>query len=476
MTNKGETGEDEMLDEGLDALWLWASAQGVELLKCKPSLVEGGGWRGIVATETIQPRSVCVRVPAKCIMKPNKVAESTGDLPKLSSIDRLAVQLLVEKGKGAASRYATYIRELPRSYACLHQWNESAARELQDADFVAHHKSLRKDVVDDFQRLRDAQAHFHFVKASVHRESDETHWLEEYLWARSTILSRSVYLPQEGNEAGGLCPIGDLFNYYPPPGPQPLLPQPFLDAIEGETDEMGADAFPDATESFEGIWGDGHWEERTSSFVFKTGDRTYRKGEQIHLCYGQYSNRQLLEIYGFLLMDNPQESVPLASIIPQHHMRSWVMGAQDQGLYEVYQNGYPSWDLLCLVRWAAACEKEGSVFEKARASIQQGSMVSVDLEKQAFVYLHNLCAEKLRRFATTAAEDLTLLNDLEGRSSSSSDGEESAEDEEADEKLEHLKLAIRWRLCQKQVLDKAMTLCVLYEKHLTRFPELYNGW
>lgn len=41
--------------------------------------------------------------------------------------------------------------------------------------------------------------------------------LQAWLWAASTLCSRTMYLP--GDPAGALTPFGDLHNYRPPPPP-----------------------------------------------------------------------------------------------------------------------------------------------------------------------------------------------------------------------------------------------------------------
>lgn len=226
--------------------------------------------------------------------------------------------------------------------------------------------------------------------------------------------------------------------------------------------------------------------------------RTYHKGEQIHLCYGQYSNRSLIEIYGFLLWDNPQESVCLSisddgQRIPGE-LRPMASGRGGSGsAYEVYQNGYPSWDLLCFIRWKAVAAALNAASNETRPSlgqnvndvsigsestkngeswssrIQQGRIVSLDLEIKAFDYLHFLCVQKLKQYATTPEEDRLILAGLEKKEMESERGEK-------EKQLEHEKLAVQWRLCQKRVLEKAKEICKIYQEHLRNHPTLYQGF
>ena len=444
----------------------WATARGVEIIGCKPSLVSEG-WRGIVATQHLEPNTVIVRIPSDlilCATKASSLSSSSsccacgGEMEakspeKVSPIDTLAVQLLREKRRGEASIWFRYVEELPRSYGCLHHWSTEVAAELQCGDFIRQHNSVRSELLKDFENIQKTLKGNNDDDGSGESLVGLTQ--EEYFWARSTILSRSVYLPQLGNEAGGLCPIGDLFNYWPGPPPAPLLPEPFLDFL----DDGGGSG------SFHGISGDGAYEESTDSFVFKTGDRQYAPGEQIYLCYGQYSNRMLLEIYGFLLMNNPQESVSLRDVISSPVLDMCVELGSDisSSSFEVYQSGFPDWDLLWLVRWKEVAACSGQTAEMKRTlerKVKEGSLASLDLEHKAFGYLQELCVQKLGAFPTSAREDEVLLEAIERM-------------EEKGEREEQVTLAIQWRLCQKRVLAKVVDVCKQYQNHLVRHPELY---
>ena len=50
--------------------------------------------------------------------------------------------------------------------------------------------------------------------------------------------------------------------------------------------------------------GDGHYDEAAGVYRL-VSRRRYRPGEQVFLCYGRHSNLELLELYGFVLDDNP---------------------------------------------------------------------------------------------------------------------------------------------------------------------------
>ncbi|QDZ23282.1 SET domain-containing protein [Chloropicon primus] len=423
----------------------WARSRGLELKNARAEKVEEGG-RGIVATRDLEPHSEVLRIPLGLIMR------SKRKIPGLSSTDVLALALLRERERKDKSPFDLYVRSLPGSYALLCHWSKPVARELQDRSFEQHHADLRDKLLENYKKL----CAFGSGEGQTASLSCPTRFsFDEFLWATSTILSRSVYLPGTGDEAGGLCPIGDLFNYCPPAGPDPTgLPQAFVDHWERVM--AGKKKRKRGESAFEGVSGSGVYDERTQSFVFKTGERCYKKGEQIFVTYGMYDNRSLIEIYGFLIEDNAQDSVRLDGVLPDSVLEDAALQLEGSS-YEVYQNGFPGWDLLCLVRWKVACDQNAKDSAKWKQRILQGSPVSVALESKAFAFLKEVLRTRLEMFPTRVEEDEKILNDL-----SSDDGGE-AEDET-------MKLAVQWRLCQKRILHKSISNCELYQNFLTENP------
>ena len=200
----------------MDGLVEWASSKmGVSLTNCEPSDdCPPEGIRGIVATEDLEPGSIVVRVPRRAILTPpSPRASGSGsaecgdeDAGLLSPTNALALRLLRERDRGDASPFAAYVGNLPKAYTNLHHWTEDVAAELQCEDFLRHYRSVRSDVLRDF--FRAVRAPGWRAKRRRASDEDEDSLLEDYLWARSTILSRSVYMPGTG-DVGGLCPLGE---------------------------------------------------------------------------------------------------------------------------------------------------------------------------------------------------------------------------------------------------------------------------
>jgi hypothetical protein len=118
----------------------------------------------------------------------------------------------------------------------------------------------------------------------------------------------------------------------------------------------------------------------------------YQPGDQVFLCYGRHTNLELLEVYGFMLADNPHDVALLPPDTLVHHLQEAACRFQQQQQQSgvpgrrahcrrpqkhheqqhtatlggavkcrhvldvssvdcwVHANGQPSWQLLCALR------------------------------------------------------------------------------------------------------------------------------
>lgn len=135
---------------------------------------------------------------------------------RLYLVQVLAVHLLCEASKGAASFWQPYLRSLPPRYTtamCLTA-DEAAALQAPHAVMAAAAAAA-------------AAAEHHTGALPLLRALGlAAKWRGRgaWLWAASTLSSRTMYLPSDS--AGALAPFGDLHNYRPPPPPYiPTSPQ-----------------------------------------------------------------------------------------------------------------------------------------------------------------------------------------------------------------------------------------------------------
>ncbi|XP_062107621.1 protein SET DOMAIN GROUP 40 isoform X5 [Humulus lupulus] len=123
------------------------------------------------------------------------------------------------------------------------------------------------------------------------------------------------------------------------------------------------------------------------------------------LCYGSYTNIELLEHYGFILNENPGEKIfiPLESELC--FSNTWPM----ESMY-IQQCGKPSFALLSALRlWATRPNQRRSVSHL----VYSGSQVSVENEILVMNWILKKCNFVLKNLPTSFEGDSSLLSDIE---------------------------------------------------------------
>ena len=230
-----------------------------------------------------------------------------------------------------------------------------------------------------------------------------------WAWAHATVSSRTVFVPFD--PAGALCPVGDLFNYAPPPPAHAptFLGTPLEGGDEEETRDRvrpGDDEEPDQKPA-----GDGAWDEASGEYRFHAR-RAYRAGDQIMLCYGRYTNLELLEHYGFL--PRPSRATPTTSrsfrSSPARRDPGDGDGVVSTPRVRALPNGRLEWDDLRDVRvrgWEAT--RGAPRTRDARGGESRGHALGAAAEEAAFAALVDAAAAELLGLPTTAREDTAKM-------------------------------------------------------------------
>lgn len=267
----------------------------------------------------------------------------------------------------------------------------------------------------------------------------------------STVMSRTMYAPWD--TVGCLTPLGDFHNYRPPPAPftgfveaslfpeenpapspeapaegpaaidpaaspsgqtsaEESEPEPSTadvdrrDHTESSTSDAAAlsiDVQPPASEAREvadppGIshegWGDGAYCAATRMYHV-TARRRYKTGEQVFLCYGKYTNLELLRTYGFLLDGgNAHDHVPVPSEphlrrAAPRHAREFLETQAPEDLH-ITSDGEPSWHLLQALR-ALTCDPV--TWRRNHRSFSEGRRFSLEGDVRALERLIEVAAD-----------------------------------------------------------------------------------
>ncbi|KAK9062131.1 hypothetical protein SSX86_019316 [Deinandra increscens subsp. villosa] len=339
------------------------------------------GGRGLCAARDLQKGELMLKVPKSALMTSQSLMLNDHRLSvsvsrsSLSSTQILTVALLNEVSKGKRSKWYPYLTQFPSSYDILASFDrfEIEALQLDDAIWAAE-RALEKTKME----WESAATIMEELMFKPHYMS-----FKAWIWASASISSRTMHVPWDS--AGCFCPVGDFFNYAAPEEEQVL-----------SEDLAAADMAAKPLRLTDGVF-----EEEYAAYCFYAR-RNYKKGEQVLLSYGTYTNLELLEHYGFILNENPNDKayVPLPSDL--YSLCSWPLDS----LY-VHQNGKPSFALLAVMRlWATPTHLQKSVRQLAYS----GSIVSNENEIIVMEWLSRKCSMLLKNLSTSIEEDKLLLS------------------------------------------------------------------
>ena len=413
------------------AFWAWATSNGVEAIRCAPGEVSEG-WRGVVATGDIAADDVILRVPGELLMSARSAARDP-DLvaafenvppPGLTPADRLCCHLLREAARGVASPWHLYVAQLPRAYNILACWSDAERAELQ----VPHAVDAAARAAEEVRAARRRAAPALDALALPRAFRSERAWA----WAHATVSSRTVFVPFD--PAGALCPVGDLFNYAPPPPAHAptFLGTPLEGGDEEETARVPDGGDDDASRE---PAGDGAWDEASGEYRFHAR-RAYRAGDQIMLCYGRYTNLELLEHYGFLLPPVPGNPNDVAEfpLIPARRDPGDGDGVVSTPRVRALPNGRLEWGDLRDVRVRGWEATRGAPRRETREAASRGHALGAAAEEAAFAALVDAAAAELLGLPTTAREDTAKMQRALVRRSSDDGRSGESSREEHDER------------------------------------------
>ncbi|CAL9230627.1 unnamed protein product [Arabidopsis halleri] len=353
------------------------------------------GGRGLGAVRELKKGELVLKVPRNALMttetmvaKDRKLNDAVILHGSLSSTQILSVCLLYEMGKGKRSFWYPYLVHLPRDYDLLATFGEFEKQALQVEDAVwATEKAI-------------AKCQFELKEVGLLMEELELkskfRSFQAWLWASATISSRTLHVPWDS--AGCLCPVGDLFNYD--------APGDDLHTLEGPESANDVEEAGLVVETHSERLTDGGFEEDVNAYCLYAR-RNYQLGEQVLLCYGTYTNLELLEHYGFMLEENSNDKV----FIPlETSLFSLASSWPKDSLY-IHQDGKPSFALVSTLRlWLIPqSQRDKSVMRLVYA----GSQISVKNEILVMKWISEKCGSVLRNLPTSVLEDTLLLHNID---------------------------------------------------------------
>ncbi|XP_066399985.1 protein SET DOMAIN GROUP 40-like isoform X2 [Miscanthus floridulus] len=279
------------------------------------------------------------------------------------------------------------------------------------------------------------------------------------------VSSRTLHIAWD--EAGCLCAVGDLFNY--------AVPDDDTLLEEEDTAELtNCQQKNELNNSSERLT-DGGYEDSNAYCLYAR--KKYKKGEQVLLGYGTYTNLELLEHYGFLLGENPNEKTFIELDLDICSVGTWPKDS----MY-IHRNGHPSFALLCALRlWSTPANRRKAVSHQ----IYSGSILSTKNEMGILKWLISKCEGTLQQLPTTVEFDeslLVFLRTIQNSSNCRTDVKRSGFEQEFAvfprvhqveldcsgnnqlparllRSLERWELAVQWRCNYKKILKKCVSYC-----------------
>ncbi|KFK25937.1 hypothetical protein AALP_AA8G182500 [Arabis alpina] len=366
------------------------------------------GGRGLGAVRELRKGELVLKVPRNALMNTESIVANDEKLRNavnlhrsLSSTQILSVCLLYEMSKGKKSLWYQYLVHLPRDYDLLSTFGEFEKKALQVEDAVW---VTEKAIAKSQSEWKEAGA---FMKELDLKPKFQS--LQAWLWASATISSRTLHIPWDS--AGCLCPVADLFNYDAPgddlntsEGPENAMQTSSPQAISTTNHECLSNADEEGLVS-ERLT-DGGFDEDANAYCLYAR-RNYQLGEQVLLCYGTYTNLELLEHYGFMLEENSNDKV----FIPlETSLYSLASSWPKDSLY-IHQDGKPSFALVSTLRhWLIPqSQRDKSVMRLVYA----GSQISVKNEILVMKWMSEKCGSVLRDLPTSVIEDTVILHNID---------------------------------------------------------------
>ncbi|OVA14267.1 SET domain [Macleaya cordata] len=440
------------------------------------------GGRGLAAARDLRKHELILRVPKSALMtreslmlSDQKLSLSIKRYPHLSSTQILSVCLLAEMGKGRDSWWYPYLMQLPRQYETLTSFTrfETQALQVDGAIWTAERAISKAEMEwrEAIPLMQELELRPQFLT------------FRSWLWSSATISSRTLHVPRD--DAGCLCPVGDLFNYAVP-GEESFCSEEVESWTKTCSLQIGSSwTDRDAKENLDVEQVDEHsqrltdagYEEDSDAYCFYARKR-YSKGEQVLLGYGTYTNLELLEYYGFLLNANLNDKV-FIQLEPDINSNSWPKDS----IY-IQHDGKPSFALLSALRlWATPPNHRKSVGHL----VYSGAQLSTENEISVMRWVRKNCKILLEKVPSSIEDDVLLLKFIEEMqdhpslrevkkmllaceaeidaffeaTSSPKSGNvgELPLSRKARRSIERWKLAVQWRLRYKQILVDCVSYC-----------------
>jgi len=130
--------------------------------------------------------------------------------PELSDVNVTALHLLVERAKGPQSTRWAHLQQLPIEYDSTLFWSAEQLSEIKGSPWHELATRFTEEAREDWATLRQAVAKGATPESRVLLDGISE---RDYLWAYTTVKSRTAEVLLDGEKASLLAPDFDMFNH-----------------------------------------------------------------------------------------------------------------------------------------------------------------------------------------------------------------------------------------------------------------------
>ena len=203
---------DSRTQADFDALWAWLKAEGVDVGKVTPALVDGApggrGW-GLVAAEDIGGGDAVLSIPKSVWMTVDTALESPvgPHVTDEAGWIALALQLLHERAVGSKSKWAAYVAALPTNLEAPLFWTAEEVGALAGTQLLDTAAGYDSYVRGTWTRLKDS-----VFDANPQTFPPDAFDEPSFLWAFGILRSRCQD-PIDQGATIALVPGLDMVNH-----------------------------------------------------------------------------------------------------------------------------------------------------------------------------------------------------------------------------------------------------------------------
>mmetsp|Transcript_2671 Transcript_2671/g.3863 ORF Transcript_2671/g.3863 Transcript_2671/m.3863 type:complete len:474 (+) Transcript_2671:106-1527(+) len=202
---------DDNFQKDVKNLVKWLKKSGAAFPKVEISRYAKEG-RDLRSKEKIKAGEQIIYIPRRCILDVNqgkdcKIGRAVKCEAKgwISGHTYLAIRMLTERDLGESSFFAPWFKVLPKEYKSQgmpQYWTEDQKKELKGTKTLAKTNAVKAAIKEMWGRVSQV--------AAVQKAG----WtLEDFAWARYTVLTRTFGVDMQGKEATIMVPMADMANH-----------------------------------------------------------------------------------------------------------------------------------------------------------------------------------------------------------------------------------------------------------------------